>query len=804
MVKEDGSVNIGFHVGLSEFDKDLKKGEQQFDASAARLERRLKQSEQKFGKSGDTVESDFTKNMNHLEDVFDDLAKEAEKSFEDIEKDGKESSNSTKTLWTAAAVSIGTIFADIAKSVVSSFKNIVSGSFNLYADFDDSMRQVQATMGLTGDEGAAVFAELSAAAREAGATTRYTASDAADALNYMALAGYDAEKAMKTMPKVLQLAAAGNLDIAYTSDMVTDAMSALQLPADDLDKLMNEMAKTAQRTNTSIGQLGEAILTVGGQIPASNQSIESMNLALGLLANTGLKASEAGTALRNILSLSKDNADDIKKMLGVDVYDQATGEMRDIIDIMGDMNEAMKSMSAAERDAFLNSTFGLRNTTAALNLMGQVDLLGAELDENGVSKLDSLREEIGGALGEGVLETMSETMEGGIGGAIRQMISLTQELMLTLGDAMAPIVQEIIPYVKDLFNDINAGMQKLFSSFSDEHMEAFRTALSYLFDMLKIIFNHIFEAATIILPLLADAFVLVVRVLSPFWDLLKKIYSLMSNYVLKVLQAVVPILKTYIEMFNEILDYLQPLFDFINEQLGIIVDGLTTLWETAKKALKVLGMEFDETTETVNETKTAIEETKEAVDKLDGSKANIDVVTNYSSTGSAGGGFSGGSSGGGGGGSGAGADRVFAGTGYSYHAEKGYYDSKTGASVSEQTVKDKFNSKNGTNFHTGGIIPGGQGQDVPTVLQAGEMVLTKQQQNELFNLATGNGGSGGGGVSQTDLIGMFKTLADYIVDAIANKDFNVNVTNKNNGSLTDLARQINPYLERENTTRRGV
>ena len=162
------------------------------------------------------------------------------------------------------------------------------------SQFDTSMSQVAATMGITTEEinnGSERFTKLSDAAKEAGATTKYSASEAADALNYLALAGYDADKSVEVLPSVLNLAQAGALDLADASDMVTDAMSALNQEAtkENVTHFSDQLAKTASKSNTSVAQLGEAILTVGGTANYLKGGTDELTTALGILANNGIK-----------------------------------------------------------------------------------------------------------------------------------------------------------------------------------------------------------------------------------------------------------------------------------------------------------------------------------------------------------------------------------------------------------------------------------------------------------------------------------------------------------------------------------
>ena len=187
-----------------------------------------------------------------------------------------------------------------------------AASVNTGMAFDSSMSQVAATMGYTVDElndstseASQNFSQLREFAMEMGANTAFSASQAADALNYMALAGYDAETSMTMLPNVLNLAAAGGIELAAASDMVTDAQSALGLTLDETSELVDMMARTSSKSNTSVAQLGEAILTVGGTAKTLSGGTTELNMALGVLADNGIKGAEGGTALRNmILSLS--------------------------------------------------------------------------------------------------------------------------------------------------------------------------------------------------------------------------------------------------------------------------------------------------------------------------------------------------------------------------------------------------------------------------------------------------------------------------------------------------------------------
>ncbi|WP_215507603.1 phage tail tape measure protein [Peptoniphilus sp. EMRHCC_23] len=242
------------------------------------------------------------------------------------------------------------------------------------SDFESGMSQVAATMGFTQEQirgGSKEFKQLEAAAREMGATTQFSATQASEALNYIALAGYDADDAIKLLPKTLNLAAAGGLDLGYATDIVTDAMSALGLSIEDADSFIDQMAKTSQKSNTNIAQLGEAILTVGGTAKDLAGGTVELNTALGILANNGIKGAEGGTKLRNVimsLTAPTDKARKAMESLGISAFD-AEGNMRPLKDVFRDISLEMANMTTAERKEWLNTVFNKQDLAAVSALL---------------------------------------------------------------------------------------------------------------------------------------------------------------------------------------------------------------------------------------------------------------------------------------------------------------------------------------------------------------------------------------------------------------------------------------------------
>lgn len=365
-----------------------------------------------------------------------------------LQKFGKDGATATEKI-DALQKMMSAVGQDLTRTVTAPVVALGTTAVKAFAGFDDAMRQVQATMGATAEESA----KLAAAAKEAGATTRYTASEAAEALNYLALAGYDADTAIESMPQVLRLAQAGAIDLAYASDMLTDSMAALGKDTSYMEEFSDQMVKTSQRSNTSVSQLGEAILTIGGTAKVLAGDTVELNTALGLLADNGIKGSEGGTKLRNvILSLTAPTEKASKQMakLGLDVFD-AEGNMRPLQEIITDLNKAMDGMTDEEKQNIITKIFNKRDLDAVTALMGTT-----------VERWEQLTGEIENS--SGVAQEVAETMEGGIGGAFRNLSSAVEAVAIEFGENMAPMVQNVAEKVTGLargFAGLSEGTQDM-------------------------------------------------------------------------------------------------------------------------------------------------------------------------------------------------------------------------------------------------------------------------------------------------------------------------------------------------------
>lgn len=342
-------------------------------------------------------------------------------------------------------VAAGNLISDLTKTAATKLAGLAKSSVSVGMNFDASMSQVAATMGTTVDQ----IDNLTKVAKEMGSTTKFTATQAADALNYLALAGYNADKAAEVLPSVLNLAAAGGMDLAYASDLVTDAMASLNIEANkqNVDDFGNKLAMAASKANANVSQLGEAILTVGGTAANLKGGTTELTTALGLLANVGIKSAEGGTHLRNIiLSLQSptDEATKLMQKLGLSVYD-SQGKMRGLNDILGDLNSAMNGMTQGQKDSIINQLFNKTDLAAVNGLLAaqgkQWDTLAAQIDS-----------------ADGAMGQMAETQIDNLQGAMTIMSSAFEGMQLAVYDELEPTLTEAVKWGTDCISTLTSSL----------------------------------------------------------------------------------------------------------------------------------------------------------------------------------------------------------------------------------------------------------------------------------------------------------------------------------------------------------
>lgn len=537
-------------------------------------------------------------------DVFDLAAKltldstEYDKGLTQAESDANSfGSKAGKALGKLGKIGIGAIAGATTATVAFGKQSVETGM-----QFDSAMSQVAATMGksmseIETDVGSVEtsFGHFQGNLREfaqfMGANTAFSASQAADALNYMALAGYNTQQSMEMLPNVLSLAAAGSMDLATASDMITDAQTALGLSFADTNVMVDQMAKAASTTNTSVSQLGEAILTIGGTAQFMAGGTEELNAVLGVLADNGIKGSEAGTHLRNMLLKLSDPTDagaNAMEDLGLKVYD-AEGKMRSMEAIFTDLNTAMADFTEEQKVQTFSALFNTRDVASATALLNTTTERWSEVK---------------GAIDDasGSAAQMAATQLDNLNGDITIFKSALEGAQIVLSDQLTPTLRDFVQFgtsgiqqitqgfqegglagaMEALGNIISEGLAKAI----DNSQVVINAALSLLESIGKALRDNapalISAAADVLnmvlekLPGLVDiAGDILLSVIEGLTDALPKILPNLLNAILSITQKVVDLLPT---ILTSLISLVETIANFIlNDGLPIILNILPDL-----------------------------------------------------------------------------------------------------------------------------------------------------------------------------------------------------------------------------------
>lgn len=362
------------------------------------------------------LSSELHENKTKLSDA-EYAADKLDNSLEEVESSAKKADDG----FTMFKATLANLAADAIMRAVDGIKNLVGNVIELGQNFTSTMSEVSAISGATGED----FEKLEACAREYGATTVFSASNAAEALKYMSLAGWDADQSTSALGGVLNLAAASGMELGTASDMVTDYLSAFAMEAGDAAYFADLLSYAQSHSNTTAEALGEAYKNCAANLNAAGQDVETVTSLLEGMANQGYKGSEAGTAMaaimRDITNGMKDGAIKIGKT-SVAVMD-AQGNFRDLTDILTEVEAATNGMGDAERAVALSSTF-TADSTKGLNLI---------LNE-GMDNIAGYEEELRGASGSA--EEMANIMNDNLSGDVAAMNSAFEELGLKIYDAL--------------------------------------------------------------------------------------------------------------------------------------------------------------------------------------------------------------------------------------------------------------------------------------------------------------------------------------------------------------------------------
>ena len=326
---------------------------------------------------------------------------------------------------------------------------IGAGALKTASDFKAGMSKVSALSGATGKD----LEMLEKVAKEMGATTKFSATEASDALSYMALAGWDAEQMAAGLEPSLKLAGAAGMDLALTTDIVTDTMSMFGMEASEATKMTDMLAYAQANSNTDVQQLGEALKYCGASANAMGYDLADTTALLGTFADQGLKGSSAGTTLNSMFRDMKKNAKDGAIAIGktnVAIVD-SKGNYRDMNSILADVEKATKGMTTAQRDQALSSIWG----TEALKGVNMAFQAGSKKIKDFESAIRN---------SDGAASKMYDTMQNNLKGSIDNLKSAFEGVMITIGERLIPIFQKLVDKVTNAltwFNNLSPSIQNV-------------------------------------------------------------------------------------------------------------------------------------------------------------------------------------------------------------------------------------------------------------------------------------------------------------------------------------------------------
>lgn len=353
---------------------------------------------------------------------------------------------------TALSSAMGKVGSTLTKTVTLPLVGLGTLSVKTAATFESAMSQVQATMGLTADSTSELNGQtvntmdaLSSLAKQMGAETKFSATEAAEAINNMAMAGYDVNEIYGALPEVLNLASAGALDLDYATQLAANGLNVMGYGTDRLSELSNKLAVTASSAYGSVSDFGEGLLVAGGAAKSANLNFTDIFTALGILGDAGISAAEGGTKLRNvILSLyaPTDTAAEELNTLGIQTQD-ANGNVRDFQDVLKDLSGALDGLSESDRLNAINTIFN------------KADIAGVNaLLSNCTDRWDELSSTIdnaGDAAGQ-----MSDTQLNNLNGQLTILKSGLEGLGIAFGEALLPLVKDVTAFIQSIVTWLNS------------------------------------------------------------------------------------------------------------------------------------------------------------------------------------------------------------------------------------------------------------------------------------------------------------------------------------------------------------
>lgn len=462
-------------------------------------------SQEDIDKAIDGTNKQITRESKALDKLKGDLNK-TNKSLDDLEDESKNSGSALEKAseiadkasgkFTVMKGALASLVADGFRSAISAAKEFATSMVDVGKNFDSAMAQVSAVSGATGED----LETLRAKAKEMGESTKFTATEAADAFNYMAMAGWKTEDMLGGIDGILNLAAASGADLATTSDIVTDALTAMGYKASDAGRLADVMAAASSNANTNVEMMGATFQYAAPLVGALGYNMEDTAVAIGLMANAGIKGEKAGTALRSIftrLASPPKAAAGAMEALGISLTD-ANGKMKPFNEVVKDLRKSFAGLDETQQTQYASALAGQE---AMSGLLAVVNASPADFDKltNAVAK------------SEGAAQSMADTMQDNLGGDLTVLQSKLEGIKIQIYEKFEPTLRKAIKKVQTWLNETdwdsfgNKAIKTVkniispFKNFSEKVLPKLKSGLKVFGSVLKFAsdnFDTLFSVAT--------------------------------------------------------------------------------------------------------------------------------------------------------------------------------------------------------------------------------------------------------------------------------------------------------------------
>ncbi len=485
----------------------------------------------------------------NLEKTFDGVNKQIDNFSKKMQDTGKK---------------IGKVGKDLSLKVTAPIVAIGAIAAKTGMEFDAAMSEVAAISGATGED----LKALEDMAKEMGRTTKFSASEAAEGLKYMAMAGWDTQQQLDGLPGILNLAAASGEDLGTVSDIVTDAMTAFGMEAAQAGEFADVLAAAASNSNTNVSMLGESFKYVAPVAGALGFEAKDAATALGLMANAGIKGSQAGTALRTLLTnLVKPTKESATAMdeLGISLTD-ADGNMKELSDVMGDLRGAFRDLGPDQQAFYAAQIAGQQGMSGLLAIVN-----AAEDDFNDLSGA------INNSTGEA--ERMAAEMQDNLAGRLTELKSALEGLALQIYDVMLPALEgfvAIVQRVVDWFAQLSPGMQRAIVVVG---------ALAAAIGPVLVVIGNIITAIGVIAPIVAK----IIAAIKVVGAVIGGVAAGPIALIVAAIAALIAIIVLAIKYWDEIVAAFKAAWEWLKNVFQKWWEGFTefwgNLWENVKNAL---------------------------------------------------------------------------------------------------------------------------------------------------------------------------------------------------------------------------